>query len=166
MKEEEKQKKEEAKRQRRCSPVEGLLVLLDLAARQLVELGVHVYELVLLLHLLALLELVVDPLSPAEQATEFGVRWHDPLSILSIRIHVDEGERENSALKARSFCGDAYECAARGCREQSNESERERESALVRVAEEYPSAKKQSARRSETACTDAAPSVGRRRSDC
>lgn len=100
---EEKKEEEKAKRQRRCSPVEGLLVLLDLAARQLVELGVHVYELVLLLHLLALLELVVDPLSPAEQATEFGVRWHDPLSILSIRIHVDEGERENSALKARSF---------------------------------------------------------------
>lgn len=97
------EKKEEAKRQRRCSPVEGLLVLLDLAARQLVELGVHVYELVLLLHLLALLELVVDPLSPAEQATEFGVRWHDPLSILSIRIHVDERERENSALKARAL---------------------------------------------------------------
>lgn len=96
-----KKKEEEAKRQR-CSPVEGLLVLLDLAARQLVELGVHVYELVLLLHLLALLELVVDPLSPAEQATEFGVRWHDPLSILSIRIHVDE-ERENSALKARAL---------------------------------------------------------------
>lgn len=98
-----KKKEEEAKRQRRCSPVEGLLVLLDLAARQLVELGVHVYELVLLLHLLALLELVVDPLSPAKQATEFGVRWHDPLSILSIRIHVDEGERENSALKARAL---------------------------------------------------------------
>lgn len=59
-------------------PVEGLLVLLDLAARQLVEFRVHVHKLVLLLHLLALLELVVDPLSPAEQAAEFGVRWHDP----------------------------------------------------------------------------------------
>lgn len=128
---EEKKEEEEAKRQRRCSPVEGLLVLLDLAARQLVELGVHVYELVLLLHLLALLELVVDPLSPAEQATEFGVRWHDPLSILSIRIHVDEGERENSALKARALRRRFAECAARGCREQSNESERERERARL-----------------------------------
>lgn len=58
------------------SPVEGLLVLLDLAARQLVELRVNVDELVLLLHLLALLEFVVDPLPPAEQAAELGVRWH------------------------------------------------------------------------------------------
>lgn len=125
---EEKKQKEEAKRQRRCSPVEGLLVLLDLAARQLVELGVHVYELVLLLHLLALLELVVDPLSPAEQATEFGVRWHDPLSILSIRIHVDEEERRNSALKARALHGDAYEHAV-AVSSQTRVNERERESA-------------------------------------
>lgn len=62
---------------RRGSPVEGLLVLLDLAARQLVELRVDVHELVLLLHLLAFLEFVVDPLSPAEQVAELGVRWHD-----------------------------------------------------------------------------------------
>jgi len=42
-----------------------------------VKLGVNVHELVLLLHLLALLELVVDPLPSAEEAAEFGVRWHD-----------------------------------------------------------------------------------------
>lgn len=70
--------KEKVKKEKMRSPVEGLLVLLDLATRQLVELGVNVDELVLLLHLLALLELVVDPLPSAEQAAEFGVRWHDP----------------------------------------------------------------------------------------
>lgn len=123
-------KKEEVKRQRRCSPVEGLLVLLDLAARQLVELGVHVYELVLLLHLLALLELVVDPLSPAEQATEFGVRWHDPLSIFSIRIHVDEGERKEFRVESTELCGDALRSArhAVAVSSQTRVNERERES--------------------------------------
>lgn len=74
------QVKEKVKRKRKCSPVEGLLVLLDLTARQLMELRVNVYELVLLLHLLAFLEFVVDPLPSAEQAAEFGVRWHDPRS--------------------------------------------------------------------------------------
>lgn len=68
---------------RKYSPVEGLLVLLDLAARQLMELRINVHKLVLLLHLLALLEFVVDPLPPAEQAAEFGVRWHDPRSFRS-----------------------------------------------------------------------------------
>lgn len=62
----------------RYSPVEGLLVLLDLAARQLMEFRVNIHKLVLLLHLFALFELVVDPLPPVEQTAEFGVRWHDP----------------------------------------------------------------------------------------
>lgn len=60
------------------SPVEGLFVLLDLATRQLMEFRVNVHKLVLLLHLFALFELVVDPLPSAEQAAELGVRWHDP----------------------------------------------------------------------------------------
>lgn len=47
------------------------------------EFRVNVHELVLLLHLLALLELVVDPLPSAEQAAEFGVRWHGPRSEFS-----------------------------------------------------------------------------------
>lgn len=62
---------------KRHSPVEGLLVLLDFATWQFVELGVNVYELVLLLHLFTLFELVVDPLPSVEQVAEFGVCWHD-----------------------------------------------------------------------------------------
>lgn len=99
-------KKKEAKKEKRCSPVEGLLVLLDFAARQLVELRVNVHELVLLLHLLALLEFVVDPLPPAEQAAEFGVRWHDPRAARSELCRVKKGEE--FALKARAqIYGDA-----------------------------------------------------------
>lgn len=60
----------------KTSPVESLFVLLDLAARQLVELRVNVHEFVLLFHLFAFFQLVVDPLSPAKQITELRVRWH------------------------------------------------------------------------------------------
>lgn len=41
------------------------------------EFGIDVDELVLLLHLLAFFEFVVDPLSSAEQVAKLGVRGHD-----------------------------------------------------------------------------------------
>lgn len=71
------------------SPVEGLLVLLDLATRQLVEFGIDVDELVLLLHLLAFFEFVVDPLSSAKQVAKLGVRGHD----LAVYVCVDPADR-------------------------------------------------------------------------
>ena len=79
----EEKKKERKKRRRPGSPVEGLLVLFDLAAGQLVELRVNVDEFVLLFHLLPFLELLVDPLPPAKQITELSVRRHPVIASTS-----------------------------------------------------------------------------------
>ena len=87
--------KKTRKKRRPGSPVEGLLVLFDLATGQLVELCVNVYEFVLLFHFLPFLELLVDPLPPAKQITELSVCRHpDRFHFFATRISVAVNPRD------------------------------------------------------------------------
>lgn len=97
-------KEEKKKRRRPGSPVEGLLVLFDLTAGQLMELRVNVDEFVLLFHLLPFLELLVDPLPPAKQITELSVRRHPD------RFHFHSSNTLSSDFDLRLTI---YRCCAR-----------------------------------------------------
>lgn len=99
-------RKKKKKRRRPGSPVEGLLVLFDLAAGQLVKLRVNVDEFVLLFHLLPFLELLVDPLPPAKQITELSVRRHPD------RFHFHSSNSQSSDIDLAIY----RSCACRSIR--------------------------------------------------
>lgn len=57
-------------------PFERALVLLDLLPRELPELGVHVHDPVLELHLVTVVQRVVDLLPPDQHGGQLGVGGH------------------------------------------------------------------------------------------